>query len=793
MPQHGSHANHHNHAAGGATAEVVDDPVCGMKVPADGPIRTTFEGIDYVFCCAGCLEQFRKDPRRYLAKAEQTPMRPAPAPAAPASGSSAAAEWTCPMHPEVVRDGPGSCPICGMALEPKTVTLEADNSELESMQRRFWASVVLSLPLVLIAMAHMVPGGWGRQVSGSAARPWIELLLATPVVLWGGWPFFVRAYQSVRNRSLNMFTLIGLGVAVAYGYSLIAVLAPGVFPRSFRDAHGQVGVYFEAAAVIVTLVLLGQVLELRARSRTGAAIRALLRLAPKEARLIRPDGSEEDVPLSEVQVGDRLRVRPGEKVPVDGTVVEGQSAVDESMVTGEPMPVEKLPGSTVIGATINGTGSLVIEANRVGSETLLAQIVRMVGDAQRSRAPIQKLADVVASYFVPAVIGVAVLTFAVWALVGPEPRLAHAIVNAVAVLIIACPCALGLATPMSIMVASGKGATLGVLFRNAEAIEILRKVDTLVVDKTGTLTEGKPKLVSVAPLGPLQEKELLRLAATLERGSEHPLAAAIVKGAGERGVPLGNASRFQSLTGKGVRGEVDGRDVALGNARLVDELGVKLGAAPARADALRAEGQTVMYVVVGREVVGLLGVADPIKETTQEAIRDLRAEGLRVVMLSGDSRATAEAVGKKLGIDEVMAEVLPADKAQAIKHLQAAGRVVAMAGDGINDAPALAQAEVGIAMGTGTDIAMESAGITLVKGDLRGIVRARRLSRATLSNIKQNLFFAFVYNAAGVPIAAGVLYPPFGILLSPIFAAAAMAFSSVSVIANALRLRGSQT
>jgi Cu+-exporting ATPase len=680
-----------------------------------------------------------------------------------------------------------------MALEPKTVTLEADNSELESMQRRFWASVVLSLPLVLIAMAHMVPGGWGRQVSGSAARPWIELLLATPVVLWGGWPFFVRAYQSVRNRSLNMFTLIGLGVAVAYGYSLIAVLAPGVFPRSFRDAHGQVGVYFEAAAVIVTLVLLGQVLELRARSRTGAAIRALLRLAPKEARLIRPDGSEEDVPLSEVQVGDRLRVRPGEKVPVDGTVVEGQSAVDESMVTGEPMPVEKLPGSTVIGATINGTGSLVIEANRVGSETLLAQIVRMVGDAQRSRAPIQKLADVVASYFVPAVIGVAVLTFAVWALVGPEPRLAHAIVNAVAVLIIACPCALGLATPMSIMVASGKGATLGVLFRNAEAIEILRKVDTLVVDKTGTLTEGKPKLVSVAPLGPLQEKELLRLAATLERGSEHPLAAAIVKGAGERGVPLGNASRFQSLTGKGVRGEVDGRDVALGNARLVDELGVKLGAAPARADALRAEGQTVMYVVVGREVVGLLGVADPIKETTQEAIRDLRAEGLRVVMLSGDSRATAEAVGKKLGIDEVMAEVLPADKAQAIKHLQAAGRVVAMAGDGINDAPALAQAEVGIAMGTGTDIAMESAGITLVKGDLRGIVRARRLSRATLSNIKQNLFFAFVYNAAGVPIAAGVLYPPFGILLSPIFAAAAMAFSSVSVIANALRLRGSQT
>jgi P-type Cu+ transporter len=698
-------------------------------------------------------------------------------------------EWTCPMHPQIVRDAPGNCPICGMALEPKTVTIQEDNPELRSMQRRFWTGVVLSLPLVLIAMVHLIPSAWARELGSSAARPWIELVLATPVVLWGGWPFFVRAVDSVRLRSLNMFTLIGLGVAVAYGYSLVAVAAPRIFPPSLRDEHGQVGVYFEAAAVIVTLVLLGQVLELRARSRTGAAIRALLGLAPKEARRIRPDGVEEDVPLSVVKVGDKLRVRPGEKVPVDGAVVEGRSAVDESMVTGEPIPVEKEPGAAVIGATINGTGALVIEAKRVGAETLLAQIVRMVSEAQRSRAPIQKLADVVASTFVPAVIGVAVLTFAVWSLLGPEPRLGHAIVNAVAVLIIACPCALGLATPMSIMVATGKGATLGVLFRNAEAIEILRKVDTLVVDKTGTLTEGKPKLVSIVAVAEMPESEVLRLAATLERASEHPLAAAIVQRATERGAALAHAGSFQSLTGKGVQGEIGMRRVALGNAKLLEDLRVDAGGAAARAEGLRTDGQTVMYLVVDGKLAGLLGVADPIKQTTPEALNQLHAEGLRVVMLTGDSRTTAEAVAKKLGIDEVMAEVLPQDKADAIKRLQGDGRVVAMAGDGINDAPALAQAEVGIAMGTGTDVAMESAGVTLVKGDLRGMVRARRLSRATLANIKQNLFFAFVYNTLGVPIAAGVLYPAFGILLSPIFAAAAMAFSSVSVIGNALRLR----
>jgi Cu+-exporting ATPase len=709
----------------------------------------------------------------------------AEAPATPATRT----EWTCPMHPQIVRDAPGTCPICGMALEPKIVALEQENPELVSMQRRFWAGVVLSLPLVLLAMAHMVPMDWARNLGSNPARPWTELALAAPVVLWGGWPFFVRAVDSIRLKSLNMFTLVGLGVAVAFGYSLVAVVAPGVFPPSLHEEHGQVGVYFEAAAVIVTLVLLGQVLELRARSRTGAAIRALLGLAPKQARRIRPDGTDEDVPLAEVRAGDKLRVRPGEKVPVDGTVLEGHSSVDESMVTGEPIPVEKQPDASVIGATINGTGAFVMEAKRVGAETLLAQIVRMVSEAQRSRAPIQKVADLVASYFVPAVITVAIVTFGVWSLFGPAPRLAHAIVNAVAVLIIACPCALGLATPMSIMVATGKGATLGVLFRNAEAIEILRKVDTLVVDKTGTLTEGKPKLVSVTRVGEMAEPELLRLAATLERASEHPLAAAIVQGAAERGVPAGNAGSFESMTGKGVKGEIDGRQVALGNAKLLADMGIATGAVAERSDGLRADGQTVMYLVVGGKLVALLGVADPIKETTVEALRQLHAEGLRVVMLTGDSRATAEAVAKKLGIDEVLAEVLPSDKGDAIKRLQKEGRVVAMAGDGINDAPALAQAEVGIAMGTGTDVAMESAGVTLVKGDLRGILRARRLSRATLANIKQNLFFAFVYNSLGVPVAAGVLYPVFGLLLSPIIAAAAMAFSSVSVIGNALRLR----
>jgi len=703
---------------------------------------------------------------------------------------AARTEWTCPMHPEVVRDAPGSCPICGMALEPRTVAAEeAENPELVDMTRRFRVSAVLTAPLVALVMGRHLVGGGVESLMASGAGPWIELALATPVVLWGGWPFFVRAWQSLVHRSLNMFTLIGLGVGVAYVYSLVATVAPGVFPPSFREEGGHVGVYFEAAAVIVTLVLLGQVLELRARGRTGAAIRALLGLAPATARRIEPDGAERDVPLEEVAAGDRLRVRPGEKVPVDGVVVEGRSSVDESMVTGEPIPVEKVPGDRLVGATVNGTGSLVMEAERVGADTLLARIVQMVAEAQRSRAPIQRLADRVAGWFVPAVVAVAAVTFVVWSLVGPAPAMAFGILNAVAVLIIACPCALGLATPMSIMVAAGKGATAGVLFRDAEAIERLRDVDTLVVDKTGTLTEGRPKLVEVVAAGDLGEDELLRLAAGLERGSEHPLAAAIVEGASERGVAPAPAAEFDSVTGKGVVGTVDGRRVALGNRPLLVELGADPGPLAERAEAMRGEGRTVMFAVVDGEVAGLLAVADPIKATTPEAIRDLHARGVRVVMLTGDSRATAEAVAARLGIDEVEAEVLPDEKAAVVRRLQAEGRVVAMAGDGINDAPALAAAAVGIAMGTGTDVAMESAGVTLVRGDLRGIVRALRLSRATMRNVKQNLFFAFVYNALGVPLAAGVLYPAFGLLLSPVFAAAAMSFSSVSVIANALRLR----
>ncbi|MBC8131640.1 MAG: copper-translocating P-type ATPase [Deltaproteobacteria bacterium] len=714
-----------------------------------------------------------------------------------AGASPSATDWTCPMHPEIVRDRAGSCPICGMALEPRTVTLDdAESPELRSMSRRFWVGVALSAPLMLVAMAHLLPFATVHRLVASPARPWVELMLATPVVLWGGWPFFVRAWESVRQRSLNMFTLIGLGVAVAYGYSLVATAFPTAFPPSFRDGGGKgsVGVYFEAAAVIVTLVLLGQVMELRARSQTGAAIRALLGLAPKLARKIQPDGSETDVPLSDIAVGDRLRVRPGEKVPVDGVVLEGASSVDESMITGEPMPVEKRAGDRVIGATVNATGGLIVKAERVGTATLLAQIVKMVSEAQRSRAPIQRLADVVSGYFVPAVIGIAVLTFAIWVVIGPEPRFALALVNAIAVLIIACPCALGLATPMSIMVATGKAATLGVLFKNAESIEVLRKVDTLVVDKTGTLTEGRPKLVAVTAVTTMGEQDVLRFAATLEKGSEHPLAAAIIKGASERKVALGEAAQFQSVTGKGVRGQIDGHDVLLGNVSLLADFKVGIDAAgvAVQADAQRAVGQTVMYVAVDGKLVGLLGVADPIKENTAEALTQLRAEGLRIVMLTGDSRKTADAVAKQLGIDDVIAEVLPADKANAIKRLQSEGRIVAMAGDGINDAPALAQAEVGIAMGTGTDVAMESAGVTLVKGDLRGIVRARRLSRATLANIKQNLFFAFAYNSLGVPVAAGVLYPFWGVLLTPVMAAAAMAFSSVSVIGNALRLRKAQ-
>ena len=695
-------------------------------------------------------------------------------------------EWTCPMHPQIVRNAPGNCPICGMTLEPRTVTAETQESpELRDMTRRFWVSVVLSLPLLLLAMSPQL----FARLATPRALGWFELFLATPVVLWGGWPFFVRGRDSIVHRSPNMFTLIALGTGVAYVYSVVARVAPGIFPAPLHGENGEVGVYFEAAAVIVTLVLLGQVLELRARSRTGAAIKALLGLAPKSARRLLDDGSEEDVPLDQVQAGDRLRVRPGEKVPVDGVVLEGASAVDESMVTGESIPVEKQAGDRLIGATVNGRGGLVMRAEKVGAETLLAQIVRRVGEAQRSRAPIQRLADRVAVWFVPSVILAAVVTFAVWALAGPPPALAYAIVNAVAVLIIACPCALGLATPMSIMVATGRGATSGVLFRNAEAIEVLRKVDTLVVDKTGTLTEGKPRLVSVLPAGDWAEGNLLGSAASLERGSEHPLAAAIVAGAEERGVALAEASDLQSITGKGVKGTVEGRQVALGNRPLMGDLGIDLGDLPAKADAMRRDGQTVMFVAVEGRAAGLLGVADPIKESTPEAIRLFHDLGLRVVMLTGDNRTTAEAVARRLGIDEVIADVLPDQKAEAIRRLQKAGRVVAMAGDGVNDAPALAQAEVGIAMGTGTDVAMESAGVTLVKGDLRGIVRARKLSQATLGNIRQNLFFAFIYNVLGVPVAAGVLYPAFGILLNPMVAAAAMSFSSVSVIANALRLR----
>ncbi|MFW6050676.1 MAG: copper-transporting P-type ATPase [Myxococcota bacterium] len=699
-------------------------------------------------------------------------------------------EHTCPMHPEVVRDAPGSCPICGMALEPRTVApADEENPELRDMRRRLWFAVALTVPLLVLTMGDMLPGQPISRVLTGRVRVLLELAFATPVCTWSAWPFYVRAVRSVRNRSLNMFTLIGLGVGVAYGYSLIAALLPGVYPDAFRDAEGNVAVYFEAAAVITTLILLGQVLELRARSRTGAAIKELLGLAPSTGRRIRDDGSEEDVPLDQVHEGDRLRIRPGERVPVDGVVLEGTGTVDESMVTGEPMPVEKQPGDSVVGATVNGTGSFVMRAERVGADTLLARIVQMVSEAQRSRAPIQRMADVVAGYFVPAVIAVAAVTFVVWALVGPEPRMTYALINAVAVLIIACPCALGLATPMSIMVATGKGATMGVLFKNAEAIEVLRKVDTVVIDKTGTLTEGKPRLVSVTAAPDADEPMLLRMAAGLERGSEHPLAEAIVRGAEDRGVRPTSSEGFESRTGKGVTGRVDGREVALGNRALMDELGVDVGELAGRAESRRSEGQTVVFVAVDGRPAGLLGVADPIKDSTFEAVRTLHDEGIRVVMLTGDSRTTALAVAKKLGIDEVTAEVLPDQKADVVRRLQAEGRVVAMAGDGINDAPALAQAEVGVAMGTGTDVAMESAGVTLVKGDLRALARARMLSRRTMTNIRQNLFFAFVYNSAGVPIAAGVLYPFFGLLLSPIIAAAAMSFSSVSVIANSLRLR----
>ncbi|TAM78270.1 copper-translocating P-type ATPase [bacterium] len=692
------------------------------------------------------------------------------------------------MHPEVQSSTPGACPICGMALELRHVSAaEEENPELVDMTRRLWVSVGFTIPEFALAMAGAVPG----FASPIPARfsSWLELVLSAPVVLWGGWPFFARAWRSVVTRSLNMFTLIGLGTAVAFSYSVVAVVAPGIFPASFHEGSRGVGVYFEAAAVITTLVLLGQVLELRARSQTNAAIKALLTLAPKTARRINADGTEEDVPLESVHVGDNLRVRPGEKIPVDGVVIEGASSIDESMISGEPLPVEKVAGDKIIGATVNGTGSFVMEARRVGSETLLAQIVQMVSAASRSRAPIQKLADVVSAYFVPVVVLVAAVTFAVWLFAGPQPVLAYAIINAVSVLIIACPCALGLATPMSIMVAAGKGASFGVLFKNAEAIETLRRVDTLVVDKTGTLTEGRPRLQDVAALNGFDEATALRLAASLERGSEHPLAAAIVQGALSRNIGLERVAEFASVPGKGVRGRIGRQNVALGNAAMMETLGVDVAKAAAHAERLRTQGKTAMYVAVDGTLAGLVAVADPIKETTPEAIRALHAAGIRVVMLTGDSRTTAAAVAQRLGIDEVVAEVLPDQKAQIVKRFQDEGRFVAMAGDGINDAPALAQSQVGIAMGTGTDVAMESAGVTLVKGDLRGIVRARHLSEATLRNIRQNLAFAFVYNALGIPIAAGVLYPAFGVLLSPMIAAAAMSFSSVSVIGNALRLR----
>lgn len=808
--------DHHDHAELEHTA-ADKDPVCGMTVGPDSPHTTEHEGIGYRFCSARCLTRFRDDPPSFLLPQEKAagpatggmytcPMHPEVQQegqgSCPQCGMAlepaglpvmaTRTQYTCPMHPEIVREQPGSCPKCGMALEPQTVELEdVPNHELVDMTRRFFFAAVLTVPLVVLAMGDMLPGRWISRLVSPSVRVWIELALATPVVLWSAWPFYERAVQSVRNMSLNMFTLIGLGVSVAYLYSLVATVFPGIFPASFREG-GEVAVYFEAAGVIVALILLGQVLELRARSQTSQAIRKLLGMQAKTARRIEADGSEADVPLELVRAGDRLRVRPGEKVPVDGVLLEGGSSLDESMVTGEPIPVEKNAGDRVIGSTVNGTGGFVMEAEKVGADTLLSRIVTMVAEAQRSRAPIQKMVDVVAGYFVPAVIVIAIATFAIWALVGPEPRMAHALINAVAVLIIACPCALGLATPMSIMVATGKGASMGILFKNAEAIEVMRKVDTLVVDKTGTLTEGKPSLVSVVAAEGFDEGELLRLTGSLERGSEHPLAEAIVRGAEDRGAEFVPAEDFVSVTGKGVQGRVDHRTVALGNLAMMEDLGVAPGDLVARSEAMRSEGQTVMFVAVDGISAGIIGVADPIKASTPEAIAALHAEGIRVVMLTGDSKTTAEAVARTLGIDEVMAEVLPDQKAAAVRRFQEEGRVVAMAGDGINDAPALAQAHVGIAMGTGTDVAMESAGVTLIKGDLRVIVRARVLSRATMANIKQNLVFAFGYNTLGIPIAAGLLYPFFGLLLSPMIAAAAMSLSSVSVIGNALRLRGSQ-
>jgi Cu+-exporting ATPase len=748
--------------------------------PAKTPHHAHYGSGAFHFCSTGCKSKFEADPGKYLT-AEKA--------AAPTAAEKATI-YTCPMHPEVRQQGPGNCPICGMALEPLEVAAEAPpNAELADMTQRFWIGVVLTLPILVLEMGSHIPGLDLHHLVPSRISVWLQFLLGTPVVLWAGWPFFVRGWQSVVNRSLNMFSLIALGTGAAYLYSLVATFAPGVFPEGFRGMDGTVAVYFEAAAVITVLVLLGQVLELRAREQTGGAIRALLNMAPKTARRLKGNGEDEEILLAEVHVGDRLRVRPGESVPVDGAVLEGSGAVDESMVTGESLPVEKAPGAKVIGGTVNGTGALVMRADKVGSDTMLSRIVAMVAEAQRSRAPIQRMADTVAGWFVPAVIAIAVIAFVAWAVWGPSPALSYGLIAAVSVLIIACPCALGLATPMSIMVGVGKGASAGVLIKNAEALEHMEKVDTLVVDKTGTLTEGKPKVVAVVPAPGLTEAEVLPLAASLERSSEHPLAAAVVAAATERGMAFGEPADFASVTGKGVTGTVGGRRVALGNARLMQELGVDLGGLAAKAEELRREGGTALFLAVDGGPGGVIAVADPVKRSTPAALESLRAEGIHIVMLTGDNRTTAEAVARRLGIDEFQGDVLPEDKHRIVRELRRKGRVVAMAGDGVNDAPALAEADVGIAMGTGTDVAMQSAGVTLVKGDLAGIARARALSRATMRNIRQNLFFAFVYNAAGVPLAAGVLYPFIGLLLSPIVAALAMALSSVSVIGNALRLR----
>ena len=793
------------------------DPVCGMDVvPATAKYKADYQGQTFYFCSARCLEKFRAHPEQYLHSSTETqesekplsqkyvcPMCPeitktGPG-ACPKCGmalepelpiTSTTIEYTCPMHPEIVRPRPGNCPICGMALEPRTVTArEEANPELRDMTRRFWVSLALTLPLVLIDMAGMLPGMPLQHALQGNWLPWIELLLASPVVLWGGWPFFQRGWASIVNRSTNMFTLIAMGTGVAYLYSFAATVLPGIFPAALRTMHGRPAVYFEAAAAITTLVLLGQVLELRARSHTSQAIRALLDLSPKTARLLQSDSTEADVPLDRLRPGDKLRIRPGEKVPVDGVVLEGSSSVDESMITGESIPVEKLPGARVIGGTVNGSGSIVMQAERVGSETLLAQIVQLVGQAQRSRAPIQRLADQVSSYFVPAVIAIAVITFIAWVVFGPEPRLAKALVNAVAVLIIACPCALGLATPMAVMVGTGRGASAGVLIKNAEALELLEKVNTLVIDKTGTLTQGRPDLMSVEAVNQFNDSELVRLVASLERQSEHPLAAAIVRAAEANSLALSEARDFNYLPSKGVSGVVEGKRILAGNEALLKKPGIVMDELLRRAENLRKGAQTTIFIAIDDKPAGVLGIADPIKPSAAAAIRELKAQGLQVVMLTGDNRATAQSVARALGIDEIEAEVMPDRKSDVVARLQKENRIVAMAGDGVNDAPALAQAHVGIAMGTGTDVAIESSDLTLVKGDLAGIVRARKLSKSVMRNIRQNLFFAFIYNSLGVPIAAGVLYPFFGILLSPIFAAAAMSFSSVSVITNSLRLR----